>query len=85
MTQPVPSWAERATPSRTATQTIPPCRSEALLSAVLVPEQALATFDGTLLLVTHDRRMLSTVRSTRHWALDAGRVSEQPATAQPRP
>ena len=32
---------------------------------------------GTLLLVTHDRRMLDTVHTTRRWALDAGRLSER--------
>ncbi|GAA4355675.1 ABC-F family ATP-binding cassette domain-containing protein [Angustibacter luteus] len=56
------------------------------LPAIEQLEQALDTFGGTVLLVTHDRRMLSTVRSTRHWALDGGRFSEQPAGAnQPRP
>ena len=40
-------------------------------------EQALDTFDGTLLLVTHDRRMLETTRSTRRWRLEEGRLSEE--------
>ena len=39
-------------------------------------EQALEAFDGTLLLVTHDRRMLETVRLTRRWEVDAGAVTE---------
>jgi ATPase subunit of ABC transporter with duplicated ATPase domains len=29
-----------------------------------------------VLLVTHDRRMLATVRSTRRWSVTAGQVSE---------
>jgi hypothetical protein len=28
------------------------------------------------LLVTHDRRMLATVRLDRHWVVDTGRVTE---------
>ena len=31
---------------------------------------------GTLLLVTHDRRMLDTVRVTRRWSMTAGRLTE---------
>ncbi|WP_426560504.1 ABC-F family ATP-binding cassette domain-containing protein [Angustibacter sp. McL0619] len=46
------------------------------LPAIEQLEQALESFSGTVLLVTHDRRMLATVRSTRHWALDAGRLTE---------
>jgi ATPase subunit of ABC transporter with duplicated ATPase domains len=46
------------------------------LAAIEQLEQALESFPGTILLVTHDRRMMSTVRSTRHWALDAGQVRE---------
>ncbi len=34
-------------------------------------------FDGTLLLVTHDRRMLDSTRSTRRWRMDGGRLSEE--------
>ena len=47
------------------------------LPAIEQLEQALDTFGGTVLLVTHDRRMLDTVRVTRRWALDAGRLSER--------
>ncbi len=46
------------------------------LPAIEQLEQAIDAFDGTVLLVTHDRRMLATVRLTRHWEVDAGRVRE---------
>ncbi|WP_345803148.1 ABC-F family ATP-binding cassette domain-containing protein [Microbacterium sp. AZCO] len=46
------------------------------LPAIEQLEQALETFDGTLLLVTHDRRMLATVETDRHWRVEAGRVTE---------
>jgi len=46
------------------------------LAAIEQLEQALDSYDGTLLLVTHDRRMLENVRTDRHWSVDAGRVTE---------
>jgi ATPase subunit of ABC transporter with duplicated ATPase domains len=46
------------------------------LEAIEQLEQALDAFDGTVLLVTHDRRMLDTVRLTRRWHVEAGRVME---------
>jgi ATPase subunit of ABC transporter with duplicated ATPase domains len=46
------------------------------LAAIEQLEDALDSFEGTLLLVTHDRRMLDTVRLTRRWHVDAGRVTE---------
>jgi ATPase subunit of ABC transporter with duplicated ATPase domains len=46
------------------------------LPAIEQLEQALDSFGGTVLLVTHDRRMLSTVRTTRHWTVDGGRLTE---------
>ncbi|MBX3463696.1 MAG: ABC-F family ATP-binding cassette domain-containing protein [Planctomycetes bacterium] len=46
------------------------------LEAIEQLELALESFDGTLLLVTHDRRMLDTVRLTRRWEVDDGRVVE---------
>jgi ATPase subunit of ABC transporter with duplicated ATPase domains len=46
------------------------------LPAIEQLEEALETFDGTLLLVTHDRRMLDTVRLTRRWNIDAGTLEE---------
>ncbi|PZU02114.1 MAG: heme ABC transporter ATP-binding protein [Gordonia sp. (in: high G+C Gram-positive bacteria)] len=46
------------------------------LPAIEQLEQAVESFSGTVLLVTHDRRMLATARSTRKWRLDAGRLSE---------
>ncbi len=47
------------------------------LPAIEQLEQALETYDGTLLLVTHDRRMLETVRTDRHWRVEAGAVIER--------
>ncbi|MFZ3394067.1 ABC-F family ATP-binding cassette domain-containing protein [Rhodococcus sp. 105337] len=47
------------------------------LPAIEQLEQAVESFDGTLLLVTHDRRMLDTTRSTRRWRLEDGRLSEE--------
>ncbi len=46
------------------------------LPAIEQVEQAVDSFEGTVLLVTHDRRMLSTVRSTRRWHLDGGLLTE---------
>jgi len=39
-------------------------------------EQALGTYGGVLLLVTHDFRMLQNVRLDRIWLVDNGRVAE---------
>ncbi|MGU3432188.1 ABC-F family ATP-binding cassette domain-containing protein [Actinomycetes bacterium M1A6_2h] len=47
------------------------------LPAIEQLESALDSFDGTLLLVTHDRRMLSSVRSTRHWVMSGGSLTER--------
>ncbi|PCN46886.1 heme ABC transporter ATP-binding protein [Curtobacterium sp. 'Ferrero'] len=47
------------------------------LAAIEQLEQALDSYDGTLLLVTHDRRMLETVRLDRHWRVEGGRVTER--------
>ncbi|MFJ3033816.1 ABC-F family ATP-binding cassette domain-containing protein [Curtobacterium pusillum] len=47
------------------------------LVAIEQLEQALESYDGTLLLVTHDRRMLETVRLDRQWRVDDGRVTER--------
>jgi len=46
------------------------------LTAIEQLEQALETYEGTLLLVTHDRRMLDTVQLDRQWRVEAGRVTE---------
>jgi ATPase subunit of ABC transporter with duplicated ATPase domains len=46
------------------------------LPAIEQLEQALESYAGTLLLVTHDRRMLDVVRTTRRWVLEAGRLRE---------
>jgi ATPase subunit of ABC transporter with duplicated ATPase domains len=46
------------------------------LPAIEQLEAALDSYDGTLLLVTHDRRMLETVHVTRRLEVTAGRVTE---------
>jgi ATPase subunit of ABC transporter with duplicated ATPase domains len=46
------------------------------LVAIEQLEQALETYDGALLLVTHDRRMLQNVRLDRRWTIGDGRVAE---------
>ena len=46
------------------------------LPAIEQLESALASYDGALLLVTHDRRMLATVDVDRRWHVEDGRVSE---------
>ena len=45
------------------------------LPAIEQLESALATYPGTLLLVTHDRRMLDAVHTTRHLHVVEGRVT----------
>lgn len=47
------------------------------LEAIEQLEQALETYEGALLLVTHDRRMLDTVRTDRRWQVQEGRVTER--------
>ena len=49
------------------------------LPAIEQLEQALDSFPGTLLLVSHDRRLLEAVRVTRRLHVEAGRMSEEPA------
>ncbi|TDZ76687.1 putative ABC transporter ATP-binding protein YjjK [Mycobacteroides salmoniphilum] len=46
------------------------------LAAIEQLEEALESYDGALLLVTHDRRMLQNVRLDRSWMVDNGRVTE---------
>ncbi len=46
------------------------------LPAIEQLEQALAAYDGTLLLVTHDRRLLSAVHVDRSLRVDTGRLVE---------
>ncbi|WP_315096933.1 ABC-F family ATP-binding cassette domain-containing protein [uncultured Cellulomonas sp.] len=46
------------------------------LPAIEQLEQALDSFEGTILLVTHDRRMLETVRLTRRLHVEDGQVTE---------
>jgi len=45
------------------------------LPAIEQLESALASYPGTLLLVTHDRRMLAAVTTNRHVSVDGGQVS----------
>ena len=47
------------------------------LAAVEQLEAALEAYTGTLLLVTHDRRMLEAVTLTRRWDVEDGRVTER--------
>ncbi|MFG1952269.1 ABC-F family ATP-binding cassette domain-containing protein [Micromonospora sp. NPDC048830] len=47
------------------------------LPAIEQLESALAGYPGTLLLVTHDRRMLAAVETTRRLHVDAGRIAEE--------
>ncbi len=44
------------------------------LPAIEQLEQALESYDGTLLLVSHDRRLLANVKLDQRWEVDAGRV-----------
>ena len=46
------------------------------LPAIEQLEQALESYEGTLLLVTHDRRMLAAVDTDRNWRVEAGRLTE---------
>ena len=46
------------------------------LAAIEQLEQALDSYQGTLLLVTHDRRMLENVKTDRQWSVDAGQVTQ---------
>jgi ATPase subunit of ABC transporter with duplicated ATPase domains len=45
------------------------------LPAIEQLEAALESYPGTLLLVTHDRRMLAAVTTSRHVSVDGGKVS----------
>jgi ATPase subunit of ABC transporter with duplicated ATPase domains len=54
------------------------------LPAIEQLESALRGYQGTLLLVTHDRRMLDAVATTRRLGVRAGRVAELPAPAHDR-
>ena len=46
------------------------------LPAIEQLEQAVDAFDGTVLLVTHDRRMRDTFRATREFVVESGAVRE---------
>jgi ATPase subunit of ABC transporter with duplicated ATPase domains len=45
------------------------------LPAIEQLEQALESYDGTLLLVSHDRRLLANVALDQRWEVDGGRVA----------
>ena len=45
------------------------------LPAIEQLEQALDSYDGSLLLVSHDRRLLQNVRLDQRWQVTAGRVT----------
>jgi len=45
------------------------------LTARVAVEEALRSFEGTLLLVSHDRRLLAGVRLDQRWHVEAGRVT----------
>ena len=45
------------------------------LPAIEQLEQALDGYDGALLLVTHDRRLLDGVRLDQRWHVDGGQVT----------
>ena len=45
------------------------------LPAIEQLEQALASYDGALLLVSHDRRLLDNVRLDQRWTVEAGQVT----------
>ncbi|PPF83023.1 heme ABC transporter ATP-binding protein [Pseudoclavibacter sp. RFBJ3] len=47
------------------------------LVAIEQLEQALESYEGTLLLVTHDRRMLETVQLNRAWHVEGGQLTER--------
>lgn len=51
------------------------------LPAIEQLEEALESYEGALLLVSHDRRLLENVRLDQRWGVDSGRVAE----LQPRP
>ncbi|NKX51473.1 ABC-F family ATP-binding cassette domain-containing protein, partial [Arthrobacter deserti] len=50
------------------------------LPAIEQLEQALETYDGALLLVSHDRRLLENVRLDTRWEVDQGQVTVRPLT-----
>ncbi|HYP46604.1 MAG TPA: ATP-binding cassette domain-containing protein [Propionibacteriaceae bacterium] len=45
------------------------------LPAIEQLEQALASYDGALLLVSHDRRLLDNISLDHNWSVDGGRVT----------
>ena len=56
------------------------------LPAIEQLEEALDSYDGALLLVTHDRRLLENVRLDVRWHVESGQVTElQHATGGTKP
>jgi len=54
------------------------------LEAIEQLEQAIGAFDGTVLLVTHDRSLLRAIAFTRVISVDGGEVTERDPTALDR-
>ena len=48
------------------------------LPAIEQLEEALARFEGTLLVVSHDRWLLETLTVNRTWVVEGGQVTESP-------
>jgi ATPase subunit of ABC transporter with duplicated ATPase domains len=51
------------------------------LPAIEQLEQALESYEGALLLVSHDRRLLSNIRLDTRWEVEAGQVAVRPLGA----
>lgn len=47
------------------------------MDAIEQLESAIEVFPHTVLLVSHDRQLIDSVRTNRHWHLDAGQLTEQ--------
>ena len=54
------------------------------LPAIEQLEEALDSYDGSLLLVTHDRRLLERVRLDQRWHVEDGRVTTGRGVETPR-
>ncbi|MGL5852256.1 MAG: ABC transporter ATP-binding protein, partial [Phycicoccus sp.] len=52
------------------------------LPAIEQLEAAVDSYDGALLLVSHDRRLLENVRLDQRWHIEAGRVTTHHVSAR---
>ncbi|MFI0432080.1 MAG: ATP-binding cassette domain-containing protein [Candidatus Nanopelagicales bacterium] len=75
------SWGERtrlqlavAAARPTAALVLDESTNHVDLPAIEQLEQALAAYPGAVILATHDARLRSAFRATRHWRLDQGRL-----------